>query len=78
LSQSSELKIDLEETKVKKLRIILEDLYKEGAIESLEFEEFMRFTLFIVFDEYDKNVSSLRAFYKANLQKYLDSKGREI
>jgi hypothetical protein len=70
--------MEIEEAKVKKLRTILEDLYKEGAIESPGIEEFLKFTLFIVFNEYDENKESICKFYKANLQNYLKYRGNKI
>ncbi|KAA2279368.1 hypothetical protein [Candidatus Nitrosocosmicus sp. SS] len=77
LSQNSELKIKIDKAKHKKLITIIEDLYEGAALESPEIEEFLKFTLFIVFDEYDKNKESIGKFYKANLQNYLKSKNME-
>ena len=37
----------------------------------------MKFTLFIVFDEFEKNIASLKKFYSMNLTKYLDNKDRQ-
>ena len=61
----------MEEEKVTKLKTIINDLFESGSINSNEIEEFIRFTLFIVFDEYERNIPSLKKFYSINLVKYL-------
>jgi len=53
-----------------KLKAIIDDLAESGAIDSRDVEDFLKFTLFIVFDEYDKNKDSLRKFYSLNYEKY--------
>ncbi len=53
-----------------KLKTIMDDLVESKAVNSTDIEDFLRFTLFIVFDEYEKNKQSLRKFYRLNLQKY--------
>ena len=65
------ISISLEQEKTSKLRTIINELFKSGSINSNEIEEFIRFTLFIVFDEYERNIPSLKKFYSINLVKYL-------
>lgn len=62
--------IKLSETEIKKLESIVEDLFESKAVNSKDIQDFLRFTVFIVFDEADKSKESLRKFYKSNLQKY--------
>jgi len=59
--------VSIEEEKVTKLKTIIKDLFESGSINSDEIEEFIRFTLFIVFDEYERNIPSLKKFYSINL-----------
>ena len=70
----SNISISLEEEKATELKTIIDDLFESGSINSNQIEEFIRFTLFIVFDEYEKNISSLKKFYSMNLTKYLEYK----
>jgi hypothetical protein len=60
----------LNEIELEKLRSIIDDLFESGAVNSKEIQDFLKFTIFIVFDEADKNKESLRKFYSANLKKY--------
>ncbi len=69
--------ISIEEEKLTKLKTIINDLFESGSINSNEIEEFIKFTLFIVFDEYEKNIPSLKKFYSMNLTNYLDNKDRQ-
>ncbi|WP_458721486.1 hypothetical protein [Candidatus Nitrosocosmicus sp. R] len=69
--------ISIEEEKLTKLKTIVKDLFESGSINSNEIEEFIKFTLFIVFDEYEKNIPSLKKFYSMNLTNYLDTKDRQ-
>lgn len=62
--------VNLGNAEAAKLRTIIDDLAESKAIDSREVEDFLRFTLFIVFDEYDKNKDSLRKFYHLNYEKY--------
>lgn len=70
----SNINIRLEEEKSSQLKRIINDLFESGSINSNETEEFIRFTLFIVFDEYERNTSSLKKFYSMNLEKYQSNK----
>jgi hypothetical protein len=69
--------ISIEKEELTKLKTIIKDLFESGSINSNEIEEFIKFTLFIVFDEYDKNIPSLKKFYLMNLTNYLDNKDRQ-
>ena len=73
----SNFSINIEEEKLTKLKTIIKDLFESGSINSNEIEEFIKFTLFIVFDEYEKNIPSLKKFYSMNLTNYLDNKDRQ-
>ena len=64
------ISIGIEEEKLTKLKTIITDLFESGSINSNEIEEFIKFTLFIVFDEYERNIPSLKKFYSMNLAKY--------
>ena len=68
--------ISIEEEELTILKTIIKDLFESGSINSNEIEEFIKFTLFIVFDEYEKNIPSLKKFYSMNLTNYLDDKDR--
>jgi len=71
------ISISLAEEKTTKLKTIIDDLFESGSINSNQIEEFIRFTLFIVFDEYEKNIPSLKKFYSMNLVNYLGYKGNQ-
>lgn len=62
---------------MQKLKSILDYLLESKAIETTDIEEFIKFTMFIVFDEYEKNAESLRKFYQINLSNYLNWKKNE-
>ena len=71
------ISISLEQEKTSKLKTIINELFESGSINSKEIEEFIRFTLFIVFDEYERDIPSLKKFYSMNLAKYLRYKGNQ-
>lgn len=62
--------VNLSNAEAAKLKTIIDDLAESKAIDSRDVEDFLRFTLFIVFDEYDKNKDSLEKFYRLNYEKY--------
>ncbi|TVP41669.1 hypothetical protein [Candidatus Nitrosocosmicus arcticus] len=74
MTQSQSITIVLEEEKLIKMKNIIKDLFKSNSINSDEIEEFIKFTLFIVIDEYERDVPSLKKFYSMNLAKYLEKK----
>ncbi|HKO63824.1 MAG TPA: hypothetical protein VJU13_01360 [Candidatus Nitrosocosmicus sp.] len=59
------------------MKTIINELFESGSINSNEIEEFIRFTLFIVLDEYERDIPSLKKFYSMNLAKYLRYKGNQ-
>ena len=71
MTSYANISISLEQEKTSKLKTIINELFESGSINSNEIEEFIRFTLFIVFDEYERNIPSLKKFYSMNLVKYL-------
>jgi len=77
MTQHTNISITLEEKKVTKLKAIINDLFESGSTNSNEMEDFIKFTLFIVFDEYEKNIPSLKKFYSMNLVNYLGYKGNQ-
>jgi len=74
MTQPESITISIEEEKLIKLKNIIKDLFESNSIDSDEIEEFIKFTLFIVFDEYERDVPSLKKFYSMNLAKYLENK----
>lgn len=74
MTQPPNIKISIEEEKLIKLKDIIKVLYESNSLNSEDIEEFMKFTLFIVFDEYERDVASLKKFYLMNLPKYLGAK----
>lgn len=77
MTQHTNISISIEEEKLIKLKTIIKDLFESGSINSNEIEEFIKFTLFIVFDEYERNIPSLKKFYSMNLKKFLEYKDRQ-
>ncbi|HKU84226.1 MAG TPA: hypothetical protein VJP58_09305 [Candidatus Nitrosocosmicus sp.] len=71
MTSYANISISLEQETTSKLKTIINELFESGSINSNEIEEFIRFTLFIVFDEYERNIPSLKKFYSMNLVKYL-------
>ena len=74
MKESTSIKINIEEEKLTRLKTIIEELFNSNALSSDEVEEFIKFTLFIVFDEYKRDADSLKKFYSINLSNYLDNK----
>jgi hypothetical protein len=72
MTQHTNICIDIEEEKVTKLQTIINDLFESGSVSSNKIEDFIKFTLFIVFDEYERDIYSLKKFYSMNLVKYLE------
>ena len=71
MTSYANISISLEQEKTSKLKTIINELFESGSINSNVIEEFIRFTLFIVSDEYERNIPSLKKFYSMNLVKYL-------
>ena len=76
MTESTSISINIEEEKLTRLKTIIEELFNSNAISSDEVEEFIKFTLFIVFDEYKRDADSLKKFYSMNLSNYLENKDR--
>ena len=74
MKESTSIKINIEEEKLNRLKTIIEELFNSNALSSDEVEEFIKFTLFIVFDEYKRDADSLKKFYSVNLSNYLENK----
>ncbi|MBA2268562.1 MAG: hypothetical protein M3Q77_03565 [Thermoproteota archaeon] len=72
--QPASITISIEVEKLLKLKKIIKDLFESNSLNSDEIEEFIKFTLFIVFDEYKRDVPSLKKFYSMNLAKYLENR----
>jgi hypothetical protein len=52
------------------LEKIIKELYTSKSIKTESIEEFLKLTIFIVFDEYKKNKHSLKEFYRQNMELY--------
>jgi hypothetical protein len=76
MTKSTSIRIDIEEEKLTRLKTIIKELVESDSINSDQVEEFIKFTLFIVFDEYKRDVQSLKKFYSMNLSNYLENKDR--
>jgi hypothetical protein len=76
MTESTSIRINIEEEKITRLKTIVEELFNSNAISSDDVEEFIKFTLFIVFDEYKRDADSLKKFYSMNLINYLENKDR--
>lgn len=76
MNESTSIRINIEEEKLTRLKTIIEELFNSNALSSDEVEEFIKFTLFIVFDEYKRDADSLKKFYSMNLSNYLENKDR--
>ena len=74
MKESTNIRINIEEEKLTRLKTIIEELFNSNALSSDEVEEFIKFTLFIVFDEYKRDADSLKKFYSVNLSNYLENK----
>ena len=74
MHESTSIKINFEEEKLTRLKTIIEELFNSNALSSDDVEEFIKFTLFIVFDEYKRDADSLKKFYSINLSNYLENK----
>ncbi len=53
-----------------KLEKIVKELYQAKSIDTDNIDEFVKFTVFIVLYEYDKNKTSLNEFYRKNKEPY--------
>jgi hypothetical protein len=66
----NKIELYLEVNKFITLEKIIKELYTSKSIETESIEEFLKLTIFIVFDEYKKNKNSLNEFYRQNKELY--------
>lgn len=66
----NKIELYLEANKFITLEKIIHELYSSKSIETESIEEFLKLTIFIVFDEYKKNKNSLNEFYRQNKELY--------
>ena len=66
----NKIELYLEVNKFITLEKIIKELYTSKSIETESIEEFLKLTIFIVFDEYKKNKHSLNEFYRQNMELY--------
>ncbi len=62
---------DKEKIKIEK---IVKELYQAKSMDTENIDEFLKFTVFIVLYEYDKNKTSLNDFYRKNKEAYKQNK----
>jgi hypothetical protein len=70
ITGKNKIEFYLDDNKIAKLDKIVKELYKLNAIDSETIEEFLKLTIFIVLNEYDKNKQSLNEFYIQNKEIY--------
>ena len=68
------IKLYLNDKERLRLDKVVEELYQAKSIESANIDEFLKFTVFIVLYEYDKNKLSLNEFYRKNKEVYKQNK----
>ena len=64
------IRLHLNDKEKLKLEKIVKELYKAKSIDTEDIDEFLKFTVFIVLYEYDKNKTSLNEFYRKNKEAY--------
>jgi hypothetical protein len=64
------IKLYLNDKERLKLDKVVKELYQAKSIETENIDEFLKFTVFIVLYEYDKNKISLNEFYRKNKEVY--------
>lgn len=69
----NQIKICLNNKEKQKLDKIVKELYQAKSIHTNDIGEFLKFTIFIVFYEYEKNKMSLNEFYRQNKEIYIQS-----
>jgi hypothetical protein len=73
-TKQSHIKLYLNDKERLKLDKVVKELYQSESIETENIDEFLKFTVFIVLYEYDKNKLSLNEFYRKNKEVYKQSK----
>lgn len=64
------IKLYLNDKEKIKIEKIVKELYQAKSIDTENIDEFLKFTVFIVLYEYDKNKTSLNEFYRKNKEVY--------
>jgi hypothetical protein len=73
-TNQNHIKLYLNDKERLKLDKVVKELYKAKSIETENIDEFLKFTVFIVLYEYDKNKTSLNEFYRKNKEVYKQNK----
>ena len=73
-TNQNHIKLYLNDKERLKLDKVVKELYKAKSIETENIDEFLKFTVFIVLYEYDKNKLSLNEFYRKNKEVYKQNK----
>ena len=73
-TNQNHIKLYLNDKERIKLDKIVKELYQAKSIETENIDEFLKFTVFIVLYEYDKNKTSLNEFYRKNKEVYKQNK----
>ena len=73
-TNQNHIKLYLNDKERLKLDKVVKELYQAKSIETENIDEFLKFTVFIVLYEYDKNKLSLKEFYRKNKEVYKQNK----
>jgi hypothetical protein len=73
-TNQNHIKLYLNDKERLKLDKVVKELYQAKSIETENIDEFLKFTVFIVLYEYDKNKLSLNEFYRKNKEVYKQNK----
>lgn len=76
ISKETSIEFKLNENQKKYLEKIIKDLYESRSIDSENIEDFLKLTIYIVLDEYNKNKQSLNEFYNKNKESYKQNKNK--
>ena len=73
-TNQNHIKLYLNDKERLKLDKVVKELYQAKSIETENIDEFLKFTVFIILYEYDKNKTSLNEFYRKNKEVYKQNK----
>jgi peptide methionine sulfoxide reductase MsrA len=76
ISKETTIEFKVNENQKEYLKKIIKELSQSNSIDSESMEEFLKLTVFIVLDEYEKNKESLKDFYKKNKEAYNNNKNK--
>lgn len=76
-TNQNHIKLNLNDKEKLKLDKVVKELHQAKSIETENIDEFLKFTVFIVLYEYDKNKLSLNEFYRKNKEVYKQNKGEK-